>query len=75
MSDSPLAGVNPASLDELFSRDPLGLSDQDIEQIVVELRAQRERFNAAEATGKRPTTAKPAKTAAPEGLSLLDLGL
>ena len=74
MSSSPLAEVNPTSLDELVSRDPLGLSDQDVETIVGALRAQREKFQALEASGKRPTAAK-TKVAATPGLSLADLGL
>jgi hypothetical protein len=53
MSDpSPLAQADPASLNELFLRDPLSLSEQDIDQIVAELRAQRARLAQAQAAGK-----------------------
>lgn len=67
MSTTPLAEAEPNSLQELFDRDPLKLSRDDIEAIVTELRAQRERFVKAEA--------KPKKQAAPASLSLEDLGL
>lgn len=53
MSDpSPLAQADPASLNELFLRDPLSLSEQDLDQIVAELRAQRARLAQAQAAGK-----------------------
>lgn len=64
-----LSEANPQSLDELFSRDPLKLSDADITIIVVELRRQREKW---EATGKRSTDPA-AKKVVPKSLS--DIGL
>ena len=76
MSDTnPLAGVNPASLDELFSRDPLDLSDQEIEVITTELRRMRTKWMEAEAQGKTrgPVKAKAKLLPAPPGLDLSDL--
>lgn len=68
---SPLAEARPTSLDELFSRDPLDLQDQDISIIITELRKQRALWAAAEAQGK---TRAP-KGAAPTNLTLDDLEL
>ncbi len=70
-----LAKISPASLDELFSRDPLQLSDQDIDTIVGKLREQRLDWVAKEAQGKAPR-AKTAK-AGPDvkSMTLDDLGL
>lgn len=67
MNTSPLAEANPDSLQELFDRDPLELTDADVERIVTELRDQRSRWVKAEAKGK--------KQAAPKSLSLADLDL
>ena len=72
---NPLLEAEPLSLDELFSRDPLGLSDQDIGKIVSELRRQRAKWKLTE---DLPKEAKPAKRAAKKvnlNLSLGDLGL
>ena len=60
---SPLEEVSPQSLGALFNADPLSLSDQDIEKIVLELRCHRELFLKAEAQGqgskvRAPVTAK-----------------
>lgn len=40
---SKLDEVKITSLNDLFSRDPSTLSDQDIDQIVIELRSYREK--------------------------------
>lgn len=45
---NPLTEASPTSLQDLFDMDPLSLSDSDIEQVVRELRAQRERWAVAE---------------------------
>ena len=79
--NSPLAEVSPISLDDLFSRDPLELTDQDIGAIVKELRRQRVNWLQAEASGaksaKKPKAA--GKTQVAPGKStedlLKDLGL
>jgi len=49
---SVLAEANPNSLQVLFDLDPLQLTDDNIEAIVRELRAQRERWKQAEAKGR-----------------------
>jgi hypothetical protein len=67
MAESPLATARPDSLAELFERDPLNLTDGDIERIVQELRSAREKWIIAEKKGK--------KVAASGTLSLSDLGL
>ena len=64
---NPLAEASSESLQELFDKDPLQLTDNDIHRIVAELREQRDRWIKAEAKGK--------KKAAPASLSLEDLGL
>lgn len=64
---SPLDGPTISSLDELFSRDPLELSDQDIDTIVARLRAQRAQFALSE---KDPKAHKKPKT-----ISLSDLNI
>jgi hypothetical protein len=64
---SALPAFSPTSLDELFSRDPLQLADQDLDIIVEELRRQR----AAWETGQK---AKPRETKQTgKNLSLDDL--
>ena len=67
MNTSPLLEASPDSLQELFDKDPLQLTSQDIDRIVAELRSQRERFVQAERKGKRQ--------AAPKNISLADLDL
>jgi hypothetical protein len=62
-----LAEANPDSLSELFSRDPLALSDQDISLIVQKLRRDREKWQVAESKPKGKTSAHP-------DLNLEDLG-
>lgn len=57
---------------KLFARDPLKLSEQDIEQIIEKMRAMRHTFN-TDAAAK--PAAKPKKGNKAEGLDLdLDLG-
>lgn len=54
-SASPLNEPTIGSLDELFSRDPLELSAQDIDSIVSALREQRKKFVLSEqGLGKKP---------------------
>jgi len=64
-----LSEASPQSLDELFSRDPLKLSDADITVIVVELRRQREKWELSGTKSKDPD----AKRVVPKSLS--DIGL
>lgn len=65
---SPLTEADPASLQELFNRDPLSLSDSDIDRIVSELRSQRARWEQGQRTKKAPAQNAVA-------LDLSDLGL
>jgi hypothetical protein len=67
---SPLEEPEVNSLDELFSRDPVGYSESDLHTIVVELRRQRKNWIVAEGIAK--PLKKPAKVKGPE-LSLDDL--
>lgn len=64
---SPLNEPTIGSLDELFSRDPLELSNQDIDKIVSALRAQRKQFKLSEED--------PKKHKKPKNLSLADLNI
>lgn len=65
-SGSP--GPVPDSLQHLFNKDPLGLTAQDISQIVEVLRAQRLAFLTEESTskgeGRKPNYKKENKKAA-----------
>jgi protein tyrosine phosphatase len=65
---SPLAEANPESLQEIFDKDPLSLTDDNIEQVVQELRAQRDKWELAEKKTK-------AKAQVVSNISLEDLGL
>lgn len=78
---NPLTEASSTSLEELFSRDPLGLSDQDLDVIVAKLREERMRWQLAEAAGakvapKATTQARLAKKVGGAVPSILaDLGL
>lgn len=75
----PLDIAKPTSLDELFNRDPLSYTDQDITIICQVLRDQRKVWMSLEAKGaKRGVKAKAQdgpKAAAPDKLDLGDLDL
>lgn len=58
-----LVEASPESLSDLFSRDPEGYSNQDLDRIIEALRAQRARWQAAEAAGAKPAS-RSAKSAA-----------
>lgn len=70
--------VSPEALAELFARDPEKLNDQDVTIIVVELRKQRQRFEADEDAKalkpKKPRTSSTDKSKSVQ-MSLEDLGL
>jgi hypothetical protein len=68
---NPLSEASPDSLSELFARNPLQLSDQDIGKIVSELRRQREKWQVDEGKPK----AKKASKAVKLDVSLDDLGI
>jgi hypothetical protein len=66
------------NLDELFSRDPLSLSDQDIVDIVQVLREQRAAWKLDASTSKRPKSATKARAEViglAKDIDLKDLGL
>jgi len=71
---NPLAEAKSDSLEELFSRDPMGFTTQDLDRVIMEFRRQREKWTLAEAKGakapKQPKAAEGKKT-----LTLDDLGL
>lgn len=73
MSNSPLTEVDPASIDELFSRDPLSLSTQEIATIVAVLRAQADNWKQAEESGKK--SAPKVKSVSIPALDNLELDL
>jgi hypothetical protein len=68
---SPLAEATTDSLEELFRRDPLKLTDLDIDAIVAELRARRGLWLQAAAEGK--TRAPRAKVEAKPEIEAGDL--
>ena len=65
--NSPLLEAQAESLQELFDKDPLQLTDSDVEKIVTELRAQRGRWLIAEKKGKSKS--------APKNITLDDLDI
>lgn len=69
MPESPLAEANPESLQELFDKDPLQLTDDDIDRIVAEERSMREKWKLVEKKGKAP------KAQVVANISLADIGL
>lgn len=79
MSDpaNPMTEVSANSLDELFDRDPLELSKQDIATMVEAFRAQRIRWEADGSTEPKKAKAadKKANEAENKNLSLDDLNL
>lgn len=66
---TPLAEASPESLQELFDKDPLKLTDPDIERIVAEHRAARAKWESA------PKGRTPKAEAKPLPTDLADLGL
>ncbi len=72
MSDSPppnpILEANPALLDELFSRDPLGLADTDLDVVVAEFERMLVSWEQGKPTAKTGPKAPKAK------VSLADLG-
>lgn len=74
---SPLVEASPQSLDELFSRDPMKYLQKDREQIVAELRRQRQQWDAGQGPRKSPSPgSKPkVKGAVALPLDLKSLGL
>lgn len=72
MVDTPLIEAKIDSLDELFHRDPLAMSDKDWDTIVEEMRKRSALWAKAEAEGKRPKAAKAPQAAVPVSTSDFD---
>jgi hypothetical protein len=70
-SAEPLAEAQVDSLEELFSRDPLHLTDNDVDKITASLRAQRRNWEVKENAPKAPKA--PKQTAAQKKVKALDL--
>ena len=60
-----------SDMTELFSRDPLGLTNEEIDQIIEEMRAKRHLFQSAPAS----TKAKPKVSKTQEAALKLDLDI
>lgn len=58
-----LAEALPDSLSELFSRDPFGYSDKDLDRIIDVLRVQRAKWVEAESSVVKPRAPKATKVA------------
>jgi hypothetical protein len=69
---NPLREASPESLNELFERDPLSLTDSDVESIVAQLRVARSKW--AEEEAQKQRSGKKSKPADPN-MTLDDLGL
>lgn len=75
-AQAPLEELSPAALDELFSRDPEKLSEDDIEAIRLSYRKQFGEFRDAQTAKKKGPGARKVKKEKPEGgltLDMLDL--
>lgn len=74
---NPLSEASATSLDELFSRDPEGYTQKDLESVVKELRRMAEKWKGEEASGatKSKTGAGVAKALKKQVADLGDLGL
>ena len=72
---SPLSEVATSSLNELFARDPMLLSEQEVDQIVEALRAQRSKWAQEEALGGPVKAGKKANQAITAQLDLKDLDI
>ncbi len=72
-SPNPLLEADPSSLNELFNRDPLGLSDRDLDLIVAEQRSMRAKYEASLREGKKPKVEKAKGKATDIDLADLDL--
>lgn len=73
---NPLDTVDPRSLDELMSMDPLKMSDQDVDEVIARYRKERHLWAKEDAEAKANKKSAPR---APKGtitdISLDDLGL
>lgn len=71
-------GIEP-NLNELFSRNPLEWSEDDLNKVLLHMRKAREIFHkedtTAKAAGRRPNAKKALATGGASSLTLSDLGL
>jgi hypothetical protein len=71
--DSLLAETNPASVDELFNRDPLLLQEKDLQVMCEYYRAKRENWIVEERQGKtKASSTKPKTLKGPKETGTLD---
>ena len=77
---TPLSEAEPRSLDELYSADPLSLTDDDIDKMVADLREKRvlwakeESESQAQGRARKPSVYKDAPKKGSISLDDLDLG-
>lgn len=68
-----LQEAQPEALQDLFSRDPAGYSLQDLDRVIAEIRAMRDRIALADSQGRKTLPTKAAGP--PPNVSPEDLGL
>jgi hypothetical protein len=73
--ENPLSTIDPQTLDELFSRDPLLLSQQDLSEIVQVLREQRAKWEASTTEGAKPRGAGAKRALTPADIEDLSKAL
>ena len=66
MPETPLAEADPRSIDDLYSADPLSLTNSDVEKIVSDLRKNRALWLKAEAEAGPKGKAKKVYKEAPK---------
>ena len=73
--ESPLAEALPTSLDELFSADPLSLSDYQVDVICAAFRKQRENFSIEDTSAKKEGRSVKPKVITKVDLNDLDIDI
>ena len=71
-SPSPLSQVSPKSLNDIFSKDPELVTDEEIALVVQQLRADKARFDIEE---KAPKKQKAPKVKLDPNAKIEDIGL
>lgn len=72
---SPLATVDPASVTELFSRDPLDMTNADIDAIIEHMRRERSTWETKQAQAEAKKQAKLNPQPAGTKITLADLDI
>jgi len=72
-SSNPLAEVSPDAIEEIFTKHPLEITDEELELMIIHNRQALAAFKKTEAEGKRPPSQP--KKVAPKDISLDDLNL